>query len=134
MASKQRTLTSWPLLALFVAMSITAAMTFVQAEIVCVQDRPCVLAHAGDASRCEDICYDKPDQPQYPVDSPDVSATATSSQSDNDQRALINSRFVLLSNMFRDQVNATAVDTYRYLNFDELPDFVKSAAKKLDAL
>jgi aconitate hydratase 2/2-methylisocitrate dehydratase len=26
-----------------------------------------------------------------------------------------------------DQVNATAADTYRYLNFDELPDFVKSA-------
>jgi aconitate hydratase 2/2-methylisocitrate dehydratase len=26
-----------------------------------------------------------------------------------------------------DQVNATAADTYRYLNFDELPDFVESA-------
>lgn len=46
---------------------------------------------------------------------------------------------------YMDQVNATAADTYRYLNFDELPDFVKSAdsveiseemkeaAKKLDA-
>jgi aconitate hydratase 2/2-methylisocitrate dehydratase len=28
---------------------------------------------------------------------------------------------------YMDQVNATAADTYRYLNFDELPDFVKSA-------
>jgi aconitate hydratase 2/2-methylisocitrate dehydratase len=46
---------------------------------------------------------------------------------------------------YMDQVNATAADTYRYLNFDELPEFVKSAdtveiseemkeaAKKLDA-
>lgn len=28
---------------------------------------------------------------------------------------------------YMDQVNATAADTYRYLNFDQLPDFVKSA-------
>jgi aconitate hydratase 2/2-methylisocitrate dehydratase len=28
---------------------------------------------------------------------------------------------------YMDQVNATAADTYRYLNFDELPDFVSSA-------
>ena len=28
---------------------------------------------------------------------------------------------------YMDQVNATADDTYRYLNFDQLPDFVKSA-------
>ncbi|KAL3914479.1 MAG: hypothetical protein SGILL_006085, partial [Bacillariaceae sp.] len=28
---------------------------------------------------------------------------------------------------YMDQVNATAADTYRYLNFDELPEFVKSA-------
>jgi aconitate hydratase 2 / 2-methylisocitrate dehydratase len=26
-------------------------------------------------------------------------------------------------------VNATAADTYRYLNFDQLPDFVKSASQ-----
>jgi aconitate hydratase 2/2-methylisocitrate dehydratase len=26
-----------------------------------------------------------------------------------------------------DQVNATAADTYRYLNFDQLPDFTKAA-------
>jgi aconitate hydratase 2 / 2-methylisocitrate dehydratase len=25
------------------------------------------------------------------------------------------------------QVDATAADTYRYLNFDQLPDFIKSA-------
>lgn len=46
---------------------------------------------------------------------------------------------------YMDQVNATAADTYRYLNFDELPEFVKradsveisaemkAAAQKLDA-
>ena len=28
---------------------------------------------------------------------------------------------------YMDQVNATAADTYRYLNFDQLPNFVKSA-------
>merc|ERR1719203_1868444 len=28
---------------------------------------------------------------------------------------------------YMDKVNTTAADTYRYLNFDELPDFVKSA-------
>merc|ERR1711897_14974 len=28
---------------------------------------------------------------------------------------------------YMDKVNDTAADTYRYLNFDELPDFVKSA-------
>jgi aconitate hydratase 2/2-methylisocitrate dehydratase len=28
---------------------------------------------------------------------------------------------------YMDQVNATAADTYRYLNFDQLPDYVKSA-------
>merc|ERR1711935_1248850 len=28
---------------------------------------------------------------------------------------------------YMDQVDATAADTYRYLNFDQLPDFVKSA-------
>ena len=28
---------------------------------------------------------------------------------------------------YMEQVNTTAADTYRYLNFDELPDFVKSA-------
>ena len=28
---------------------------------------------------------------------------------------------------YMDRVNATAADTYRYLNFDELPAFVKSA-------
>ncbi len=28
---------------------------------------------------------------------------------------------------YMDQVNSTAADTYRYLNFDQLPDFVKSA-------
>ncbi|CAJ1922200.1 unnamed protein product [Cylindrotheca closterium] len=28
---------------------------------------------------------------------------------------------------YMDKVNATAADTYRYLNFDELPEFVKSA-------
>jgi aconitate hydratase 2/2-methylisocitrate dehydratase len=28
-----------------------------------------------------------------------------------------------------DQVKSTAADTYRYLNFDELPDFLKSANK-----
>lgn len=28
---------------------------------------------------------------------------------------------------YMDQVNATAADTYRYLNFDQLPEFVKSA-------
>jgi aconitate hydratase 2/2-methylisocitrate dehydratase len=28
---------------------------------------------------------------------------------------------------YMDQVNATAADTYRYLNFDQLPDFVSSA-------
>ena len=26
-----------------------------------------------------------------------------------------------------DQVNATAADTYRYLNFDQLPEFVQRA-------
>mmetsp|Transcript_10997 Transcript_10997/g.17634 ORF Transcript_10997/g.17634 Transcript_10997/m.17634 type:complete len:918 (+) Transcript_10997:95-2848(+) len=47
---------------------------------------------------------------------------------------------------YMDQVNATASDTYRYLNFDELPEFVKKAdsveiseemkeaAKKLDSV
>lgn len=29
---------------------------------------------------------------------------------------------------YMDQVNSTAADTYRYLNFHELPEFVKSAA------
>jgi aconitate hydratase 2/2-methylisocitrate dehydratase len=28
---------------------------------------------------------------------------------------------------YMDQVNATAADTYRYLNFDQLPNFIKSA-------
>merc|ERR1712137_542683 len=28
---------------------------------------------------------------------------------------------------YMDSVNATAADTYRYLNFDELPDFVRAA-------
>ena len=28
---------------------------------------------------------------------------------------------------YMDQVNATAADTYRYLNFDELPEFVERA-------
>jgi aconitate hydratase 2/2-methylisocitrate dehydratase len=28
---------------------------------------------------------------------------------------------------YMDQVNATAADTYRYLNFDQLPNFVTSA-------
>jgi aconitate hydratase 2/2-methylisocitrate dehydratase len=28
---------------------------------------------------------------------------------------------------YMDKVNATAADTYRYLNFDELPEFVKTA-------
>jgi aconitate hydratase 2/2-methylisocitrate dehydratase len=28
---------------------------------------------------------------------------------------------------YMDRINATAADTYRYLNFDELPEFVKSA-------
>mmetsp|Transcript_25240 Transcript_25240/g.69702 ORF Transcript_25240/g.69702 Transcript_25240/m.69702 type:complete len:969 (-) Transcript_25240:126-3032(-) len=29
---------------------------------------------------------------------------------------------------YMDQINATAADTYRYLNFDELPEFVESAS------